>query len=292
MTIGLIWTVLLMAAGVGSDKTMGSIPSGYEHYERTGCCLLVWNSDQVAAEAVAIAHGRVDRSFALVKGFLGAGNSPNERLIVVLEGDGLAGAGNRYPHVDGQGRIHLYRFGPRESSYFSALPHEMVHAFRRRLVREKIGWDGFSEEGFASFVANQVVDVNPGFPRYGFSLTVVAGHWLDRGEAIPLEVLKRKHSRLSLPCKAQAYSLRASFFDFLGRRYGRSAVLDLAYGGSGALERYEKTFGKPLEGLENEWQEDLRLRFNQVPAGREKAQRYRTTTPVQYWKICRAGEDF
>ncbi len=212
---------------------------------------------------------------------------------MLIEGEARQADGSyKIPHVDGLGRIHLYRYTHSDESYFTALPHEAVHVFRR-WIRNTPVWDPFLEEAFASYVSDQVAPVNPGFPLYGHPLTVVAAQWFVRGEGIPLQTLMQRHRQLNLPCKAQSYSLRTSFFHYLHQTYGKASVMRLAYGGKPhSLPLYEEIFGKSFAALESAWKKDLLQRFSQLKNAQQLADSYRSKTPVAYWRICRSGEDF
>ena len=201
--------------------------------------------------------------------------------------EGPSRHGYRVPHVDRQGRIHLYRYF---GNYFEALSHEMVHAIRMQTNHWK---DGFFEEGFASLIGDALQPAKKGFPLYGFPLTVVAGHWIVSAEDIPLMILKQQHRQLSLKCMAQSYSLRASFFKYLQNQFGDEPLLDLAYDEEPATyQRYEVVFGKPFDMLGAAWRADLLKRFRAFEQGAQLAQKYRANTPVQNWPICRAGKDY
>jgi hypothetical protein len=188
--------------------------------------------------------------------------------------------------VDGRGRIHLYTFGPGIESYFSPLAHEMVHVFR---IGRSPHHDWFTEEGFAEFVALRVDESLAGFPWYDYPVPVVAGQWIANDEAITLSAMRERHDELNLPCKLQTYSLRAAFFDYLGRTYGDRRVIELAQQQrAGADEDYERLFGKPFAKLEAEWRAALIAEYEAIPDAAEQARRYREESPAQYMPVCEA----
>ena len=92
---------------------------------------------------------------------------------------------------------------------------------------------------------------------------------------------------------AQSYTLRASFFTYLRDQFGDAPVLAMAYGAERAsVERYEAVFGNPFDTLVAAWRADLLAQFQDIPQAAEQADAYRTTTPVQNWRICQQGVDF
>ena len=137
------------------------------------------------------------------------------------------------------------------------------------------------------------VDLSPdGFPWYGFSVDIVAGQWIANEEDIPLAVLRENHKDLNMPCKAQSYSLRSSFFKYLGDTYGDAAVLDLAnQDKAGALADYPRFFEREFDDLVTEWREALMQAFADTEDAEDLAQRYRKS-PIQYMGVCRRGKEF
>jgi len=219
------------------------------------------------------------------------GYEPPNKIVILMLGPAERPDGSwGYPHVDSWGRIHLYRFGPTHHSYFSALAHEMVHVFR---IQRKPHNDWFLEEGFAEFVALRVDSSLAGFPWYDTPITIAAGQWVAIGEDIPLRTMRENHRELNQPCKAQTYSLRSAFFDYLGKAYGDDVVLKLAdQERAGELADYEKLFGKEFDAMVMEWREHLLAEYNQIEDVENLARRYREESPIQYMPVCREGEDF
>ena len=197
--------------------------TGFDKQVETRHFIIVWRTPETRPAEVETAKTQAESFFARISEYIGASRAPTEKLIVILEGEakqqegqrkGPSKNGYRVPHVDRQGRIHLYRYF---GNYFEALSHEMVHAFRMQTNHWK---DGFFEEGFASLIGDALQPDKKGFPRYGVPLTVVAGHWIVSAEDIPLMILKQQHRQISLKCMAQSYSLRASFFKYLQDQFG------------------------------------------------------------------------
>lgn len=218
------------------------------------------------------------------------GEEPDHKIIVMLQGPSEQASGERKaPRVDSLGRIELYSFDPSGQSYFSALAHEMVHAFR---FDRRADADWFFEEGFAEMLALRVDSSLAGFPWFDFPVDLVAGQWIVSGEAIPLKAMRDRHHDLNIPCRAQTYSLRSSFFDYLGRAYGDSTVVAMAKREkAGAPEDYVKFFGKGFDALAMEWREALLSSYRGIDGAKEQALRYRTESPIRHVPVCKGGED-
>ena len=250
-----------------------------------------WNTDDATEAEVAQAQQLAEERYAVLAHYFGEDKTPTGRLILRLDGDGLADPNQpQAPYVDGQGRIYLYRF--ETTGYFGELLHELVHAFRLRT--NYWSQDGFIEEGLAEFVSTFLQPETVGFPRYGYSLDVVAGQWLYHEQAIPLSVLQSRHWELNLPCKWQAYPLRASFFQYLHETFGKEKVFALADAPPPVpLGQYEQVFGQSFEDLAQAWAANLTARFAAGDNMLTQAQAYRTQTPVQYAiqydEVCTAG---
>lgn len=259
------------------------------HQVETEHLMVVWQDGNAGEEAVEAAKQEGEQHYTAIRDMLG--HEPDFKVVIMLDGPAERPDGSwGYPHVDSWGRIHLYQFGPTHHSYLSALAHEMVHTFR---IHRAPHHDWFFEEGFAEFVALRVNESRPGFPWYGFSPTIVAGQWFESGEAIPLEDLRDKHRALNQPCKAQSYSLRAVYFDYLGKEYGDDKVLAFAAEKeSGSLSGYLEFFGKDFADLNRDWQASLRAEYAAIEDASEQAKRYRRDTPVQYMPVCQPGKDF
>lgn len=278
----LLLTIALFAAAV---------PAGAQELIRheTEHLVLYWAPGALSEEGLVAAERLGERHYSNIASILG--HEPQLAVTIVFEGpaeqpDGRWG----YPRVDGFGRIHLYRFGPTDDSYFSALAHEMVHVFR---IHRRPHHDWFFEEGFAEFIARRVDDNLSGFPWYGFDPVLVAGHWVAGEEDIPIVALRERHDELNQPCKLQSYALRYSFFDYLGRTFGDEAVVRAsAVEEAGALPDYEEFFGSDFAELASSWRSDLLSRYGEIEGARELSARYRTESPAQYQHVCAHGSDY
>jgi len=249
---------------------------------------VIYAVEEVPDEAVEMAASQAERFYASLAEFLG--ESPTYRITILLQGNAERPDGSwGYPHVDSYGRIHLYQFSPQIESYFNSLAHEMVHVFR---FHRRTNRDWFFEEGFAEFVALRVDPSLEGFPWYGFPLTVVAGQWLASDRDIPLSALRSEHEKLNLPCKAQSYSLRSSFFDYLGRNYGDEKVVEMAgWEGAGADVQFRTIFGKRFEELTAEWRAALLKDYTAIENVEALTQAY-LKSPVQYMEVCEQSVDY
>ncbi len=257
--------------------------------------IIEWNQGTVSDE-IESAKTEGETFYAAICDMLGY--DPQNKITILLLGPAEQPDGSwKYPHVDPQGRINLFRFEASGRSYFSSLAHEMVHALRFDQQDRRTGWffeaDWFFEEGFAEFVALRVDSSLGGFPWYDFPIVVAAGQWIVNGEDIPLEILREKHASLNRSCQAQSYSLRSAFFDHLGKTYGDDAVLQMAkQERAGELSDYRRFLHKDLHELVAEWREFLLREYNDMADVEELSRRYRQETPIQYQPVCKKGEEF
>lgn len=208
-------------------------------------------------------------------------DEPDDKVKVVFRGRARVGPDQRsdYPLVDSEGVIHLFRFTDDFENYFHAFVHELVHALRIDRV-ESADW--FFEEGFAEFVRLRVYEPMQGFPWHGFSPSVVAAGHIVEGSAIPLEALRERHEQLNRPCRAQAYALRAAFFEWLGDKFGDQKLLNMSQEPlAGQEEHYVEYFGLPFSTLAADWQEDMRTQHDA-----EKFSEYQTSTPIVHIPLC------
>jgi hypothetical protein len=114
-----------------------------------------------------------------------------------------------------------------------------------------------------------------------------------RGGGIPLQILREQHGEINMACRAQSYTLRSSFFDWLGRTYGDEPILKMASREkAGALQDYETLIGKPFDVLATEWREAVVKAYHELKDVDARAETYRTRTPIQYMPVCHEGVDF
>jgi hypothetical protein len=245
--------------------------------------------DGTRPDLIDMAKSEGERFYDAIARMLG--EEPDHKIVLMLRGPSEQPDGERKaPRVDPLGRIELYSFDPSGHSYFSALAHEMVHAFR---FDRRVDADWFFEEGFAEMVALRVDNSLAGFPWFNYPVDLVAGQWIERGEDVPLAVMRDRHRDLNIACRAQTYSLRSSFFDYLGQTHGDSTVVAMANREkAGALEDYMRFFGKDFDALAAEWREALMSSFRGIDNADEQALRFRTESPIRYIPVCKAGEDF
>ena len=131
-----------------------------------------------------------------------------------------------------------------------------------------------------------------GFVRYGFPLEIVVGFLIEDQKEIPLGILFDRHE-LNPKCVAQAYPLRASFFQYLFETYGQEKVFQLAY--------YEKTISKDLfsdiftksfDSLLVEWRRYALEKYNNYPENKKLKKAYLETTPISRFQFCKVGTDW
>jgi hypothetical protein len=256
-------------------------PPGYAERAETEHFVLLARKGEATAEQLRLAGERAEAWFAPLRELLGEERMPTVKLQVLLEGSGLETGANS--HVDGAGRIHLYRFTEQFEDHLDSLLHEMVHAFRRT---EKEPFLGFDEEGLAQAIEAHLWPERSTFPLFGFSPDVVAGYLQANELAIPLGALRLLHGTYTRRCALQTYALRASFFAFLRQTYGIEAVIALAYDHAGESDSYAAAFGAPFGELIASWSVWLESRYRQIPDRDARWRRYRTESPAQYQPIC------
>ncbi len=277
-------TILLFGLGAASPSPASALDAGRVQTEHL---VIEWGDGALDGE-IESAKTNGEKFYVAVRDMLGY--EPPAKVVVVLGGPFEQDGKRLHPRVDAFGRILLYKYEESGSSYFNALAHEMVHVFR---FGRAASADWFFEEGFAEFVALRVDPSLDGFPWYGFPVAIVAGQWVVSGEDIPLEALRTQHNALNLPCRAQAYSLRSAFFEYLGRTHGDDGVIAMSKEEhAGAVADYQKFFGKDFSSLATEWHGALRAQFEAIPAHEELARRFRKESPMQYQPVCEKGKQF
>jgi hypothetical protein len=150
-----------------------------------------------------------------------------------------------------------------------------------------LGHSGFWEEGFAEAIAMAVDPDDVGFPRYGYPLTVAAGHLLAWDEYIPLAEVRARHREMGRRCQLQAYLERASFFHYLVERRGITSLIELTYGPHSPTEDdFQQVYGKPFDELVTDWETRLLADYRATVEADETARRYRAEPPIRSRPMC------
>lgn len=253
--------------------------------------LFVSTTDHATETEMTAGLSLAEGLFSDISAFVGPDHVPTERIRVVLEGDQTT----RGSYVDFDG-VHLFRYPPEDGGYWAVLAHELVHAFGVEWFIAHATWDwptyGFFDEGFAEYVAQEVDPNKKGFPFFGYPEDVVAGSWMmSPGAWIPLPTLRLQHTPLNDSCNLQAYTLRASWFRYVGEALGREAVLRIAYPDvEPTSEVVQALTGRTLEELDAEWEAWIRIRYSESPNADSLAASYATRTP--WYQACIAGTDY
>lgn len=287
-TVAILLTLCVIT---GASMADAQVP-GFEHSKDSEHFRCAWNDENLTSRDVIALIQIGEDYYDAIHEMLGGQVTAN-RILVLLNGpaqqpDGSWGT----PKVDAYGRIHLYQYGPTYHDYVGAFAHELVHAMRMGRNRTN---DWFFEEGLAEFIALRVDEPLRGFPWYDTPVIVVAGQWVAADEDIPLATLRENHKKINIPCKVQSYTLRSSFFDYLGREHGDDAVLKMAKKkDAGSADDYEEFFGAEFNTLVAEWRIDLLKSYEVIEDAEAQAKKYRTETPAQYMPVCdkegKAGE--
>ena len=257
--------------------------------EETQHFIIHWEKDNASSSDVEKAKSISEEIYTVYLDYLGKERLPNTKIAIHLGGPGLdmQNGDVKIPHVDLDGNIHIYRF---PHGYFGELAHEMIHAIR---IYKGFMDDWFLEEAFAEAVASNLFPDNVGFNRYGYPLTIAAGSWVDKLRYIPLRLLKENHNELSMKCSAQSYALRADFFVYLEKTYGKDKYLSFVYdANSKNYSSYVNYFDKSFDELEKDWLENLRERIDNIEDFEEQKHNYLTKSAVRFIKICEADTDF
>lgn len=276
--------------------TQGDIPNGFDGRRDTPHFVLLWRQGETTRDEIDAAAACAEILFARLAAELGPARTPQARLILLFEGNGLSPTGQYRPtHNDNTGRVHLFRYPGPGRGYVSKLGHELVHAFRldwqRRHRRDP--WYGFVEEGFAELMAIRMEPDGLPFPDYGVPIPVVVGQWLLANEAPPLQTLLQRHGWLNLHCLLQAYALRGAFFLYLSETFGHETVLRLAYTEERVTPAlFAAVFGRDFDLLASEWHARALQQFWAVPEAPKLAQAYREQTPAKHIYVCQAGKDY
>lgn len=271
-------------------QTKGVVPTNFSQSAISEHFMLFWNDGQTSNEEVDQLKVQFEAVYKKTSELVGAEHMPAKKLIITLRGEGYDPKTQKksVPHVDWQGRIHLYRYT--SSGYMGAFAHELVHAIR---VGTLPRWNGFFEEGLASGLAHYLYPEGNKFPRYGYPLDVVAGYWLVSGRGIPLETLRLQHRRLNLKCQIQSYVIREDFYYYLINTYGVDKLLAYAYSQQvGTTEGYTTHFGKTFQFLVQDWEVDLTQRYQKFEGAEAMAEEYLTQSIAQYMPVCELGKDY
>ncbi len=263
-------------------------PAGYAHRYETEHFVFLAREGEATRSELQWAGGRAEGWFENVRGVLGEDRTPSAQLVVLIDGSGV-GSG-AVPHVDGQGRLFLYRYTDDFQDYLDSLLHELVHAFRRTTGYPYLG---FVEEGVAAAIDEAFLPDKMSFPLYGFSADLVAGHLFKVDRAIPLGVLRTRHRALNLRCQIQSYSERVSFFGHLRDTFGLAALIDFIYDPAGVDSAgYEHAFGRSFSDLVGDWEVALSQRHRAIPDADAQWAAYIGESPAKYQNICKPGKDY
>ena len=205
----LLLLAIVFALGQSSawaSETAAASIDGFDRSKTTEHFEIVWNDSTASEEDAKLAAKETESDYDAIAGYLGVDRLPDKRIVVILEGDMFPDGGRRIPHVDGEGRVHLYRSPT--GDYLSIFPHELVHALRMSLPKRRAFYSvtggGFLEKGFAEAVALIAEGSVDRYPYWGFEADVVAWHLVDSGQDVSLAALLSRHRELSLRCELQS----------------------------------------------------------------------------------------
>ena len=258
---------------------------GFDGEIHTDRVTMYWRTSEASADQIAPVLATADALAEKLQTTVGY--PPKQPTTVVLAGHGLSGERRRFPNVDENGRVIMFRFRDAVASYADELAHELVHAYRRHTGE----WTtGFWEEGYAEAIAMLIEPDDIGFPRYGYPLTVAAGHLLERDEWISLVTIRDRHDDIGRQCQLQAYLERASFFHYLTQTYGVARLNALIYGDGDVDASFETFYAMDFETAVTNWQDALRKAYDDHPDANAIADRYRAEPPIRGRRICRPSD--
>lgn len=280
-----VYLVLSACQSAGPGTTL---PPGFDGFLESEHFTVAFRTADGSAEEARSFVEAADVYYERLAELLGPTYTPEDRILIALGGSGLPEGGPpRFPNVDREGRIMLFEYTDDFSDHLVEFPHELVHAFRRH---RGFWHSGFWEEGFAEAISMEVYPDDQGFPRYGYPLDVVAGHLFARGEYIPLEMVRADHDGVGRACQLQAYLERASFFRFLVERRSVEVLIELAYAEQEPNDAdYEREYGRPFDGLVDEWEEAALEAFSSIEGADELARSYRDHPAIRSRRICRGS---
>ena len=293
----LLFGILSASPTVAGSETQGSVPEGYDQRQASNRMVYLWRSQETDASVAAAAIKMGDGLFDGVANFLGKERTPQEDLIVVLDGPMFTAKGRNIPRIDDDGRIYLYTMQAPMNEYMSVFAHELVHAFRFRDHFEgeqsaKLG-TGFFEEGFAEAVALQVEGHANRYPYWGVSPTAINAYLIQSERVIPLDKLINQHAELTFKCEAQTYPIRGSFLSYLDGLLGREAFLAMA--DERAVRDtvfYEKHTGKVFGALQRAWQDHVMDQARELADAAEQAQQWVAMNEKIGISLCAKGVDY
>jgi hypothetical protein len=281
-----VFFVLFILIGVTLVRPFGvyaqpAVPE--QHSLETKHFIIKW-TEETATQSDTDSLARFsERVFAKISDFIGLSRVPKLKIVINLDGEARYMSESipkfKVPYVNSAGEIHLFLY---PDGYFGVLPHEMIHAFR---IQTGFTGNTFFEEGIAEWISSFETEVK-GFPRYGFSLTLVAGQWLETGKAIALEKMLTISKDMNLECQAQLYPLRADFMLFLSKKKGKDFFMEKIYDAKVVSQHVlEKSYNSTIDQLGREWKEDLERRYNLITNKEELSKKY-NKSPIQFMKVC------
>lgn len=290
------WVSLIVS--LYTSILFAGFPDSFDALESTEHFVVYYRRQETSQEQAKNVLMVGEKYFEKLKSYLGENRTP-KRLKIFLEGNAYNSTQKtfRYPSVDKNGDIRLYRFSGEIFPYSEAIPHEMVHAFRTLAWKEKSGHDyltgfGFVEEGFAEFVSVMIASEYKSFVRYGYPLEAIIGFLFEDDKEIPLEVLF-EHHEINPKCIAQAYPLRASFFQFLNASFGKEKVFSLAYYPLPLSQQtFKEIFGYSFGELIVQWKTFATDSYKNLNNGFQLKEDYKTKTPIMHFYFCQAGKDW
>lgn len=255
-----------------------------------------YKQGQTSRKEARIVAKKAEGFFRRLASYLG--HRPKNKIVISLEGNRGDDPKHRWAYVDDTvGWMHLFRFPEDSFPYQTGLSHELVHAYRFKHLSEIEMPPApafiFLEEGIAEYLSNLIEPRKATFSNFGYSLEIAAGQWFESEEDIPLETLLIEQYRLRPKCIPQAYTLQASFVQFLELEFGRATVRRLAYAKDIRDENSLKAYmGESFSAVTSRWKSSLLRRYEANPNHTELGRAWRNQTPVRDMSICKAGTDF
>lgn len=262
----------------------GTLPLNYNQNDSTKHFLLFWNEKETSENEISTARETLEVIHNKVKNILGNHEVLPNKFIVTFNGEGVKSNNIRkIPHVDQQGRIHLYRY--KRVGYLQAFPHEFIHAIR---INKNRNWDPFFEEGFASVISSYLRNSTSGFPLFGFNRTEVAAYFYHKKNLfIPIHTLQSKHYKINYKCQLQSYIIREDFFAYLLKTYGLEKLLTFSeHKQAGILSLYPKIWGYSFSKLVQEWETEINTKYAQKYLN-QTGHEFITKSPAKFIPLCK-----